>query len=299
MDTLNALGKALSGRSSPIIMSTVQSKGGVGKTSFSFSSCLFAVEKLGLNTLVIDLDQSGNLTSLCFDKDLALQLDNVETLYRADRRNEDALKSVKPTLVDYEAQFGVVPSGSLHILPAAPDLSFVDTSTNIGVIQQLKVWLATLDGQFDLVVIDTPGYLGKLSVGAMVASDYVLCPLELGEFGFQGIAAIETFIRDINEGFKSHKPIKALGYLPYKADVNTKEFRRYMSLFDDNNARHLLLADGDAVIERRVSVPAALNARQAPWNFDQGDSGAVAAGKNHLDVLTKVYSLVLEDLDNE
>ncbi|MDP2129196.1 MAG: ParA family protein [Pseudohongiella sp.] len=275
-----------------IVMATTQSKGGVGKTVYSFCSGVFAAEKLNLRVLLIDLDQNGNLTSLCMDKDEALQIDNVATVYRANKQSED-FANISPKLIDYQAQFGVsLTGGSLSLLPAASDLTFVDNSGDISVFQQLNAWLKTQRGKYDIVVMDNPGHLGNLTICSLVASDYILCPLEMGEFGFQGIAIIQRFLNEVNENFRSQNPVKSLGYLPYKVDSRTKEFKRLMGLISEGNAEHLLVNNGNAYIEHRASVAAAVNASAAPWNYNQTDGGARAAGNNYIEVLTHIYSNV-------
>ena len=275
-----------------IVMATTQSKGGVGKTVYSFCCGVFAAEKLNLRVLLIDLDQNGNLTSLCMDKDDALQIENVATVYRANKQS-DAFAKISPIVIDYEAQFGVtLTGGSLSLLPAASDLTFVDNSGDISVYQQLNAWLKTQSGNFDIVVIDNPGHLGNLTICSLVASDYILCPLEMGEFGFQGIATIQRFLNEVNENFRAQNPVKSLGYLPYKVDSRTKEFKRLMSLIAEGNAEHLLVNNGEAYIEHRASVAAAVNANSAPWNYNQADAGAKAAGNNYIDVLTQIYRVV-------
>lgn len=278
-------------RLQPIIMATTQSKGGVGKTVYSFCSAAFAVEKLNLRVLAIDLDQNGNLTSLMMDKDDALTMDNVATVYKTDKRSE-AFSQISPNKIDYKERFGIETAGELYLLPAASDLTFVDNSGDISVFQQLNAWLTTQKGKFDIVIMDNPGHLGKLTICSLIAADWILCPLEMGEFGFQGIATIQRFLNEVNDNFRAVNPVRSLGYLPYKVDSRTKEFKRLMSLIEENKAEHMLVNNGSVWIESRASVAAAVNNGCAPWNFNQQDSGAKAAGKNYIEVLTYIYSQV-------
>ena len=298
MTRLVDIAKAITSKGSPIVVATVQSKGGVGKTVYSFCSACFAAEKLGLRVLLIDLDQNGNLTSLCMDKDDALSMDNLSTVYRTSKTSPE-FAQIKPNRIDYTEQFAVtLDSGSLDILPAASDLTFVDNSGDIGVFQQLKAWLKTQGDKYDVIIIDNPGHLGNLTICSLVASDYILCPLEMGEFGFQGIATIQRFLNEVNDNFRTQNPVQSIGYLPYKVDTRTKEFKRLMSLIESNNAGHLLVGEGDTFIEHRVSVAAAINSCLAPWNYSQADKGAREAGINYIETLTTIYGIIA-GLDNE
>jgi len=292
MTNLSDVTKRIKAGGLPIVTATIQSKGGVGKTVFSFCSACFAAEKLNLNVLLIDLDQNGNLTSLCMDKDDALKIDNVGTVYRTNKTSP-SFATITPKVIDYQEQFGVtLQGGSLHLLPAASDLTFVDNSGDIGVFQQLNAYLKTQKHKYDIVVMDNPGHLGNLTICSLVASDFILCPLEMGEFGFQGIATIQRFLNEVNDNFRTQNPVKSIGYLPYKVDSRTKEFKRLMSLIADSKAEDLLVDGGNAVIEHRASVAAAINSYSTPWNFNQADAGAKAAGKNYIDVLSVIYGVI-------
>lgn len=292
MDRLSEISKTIKSLNQTIVMATVQSKGGVGKTVYSFCSACFAAEKLGLRVLLLDLDQNGNLTSLCMDKDEALTMDNLSTVYRTSKTDPE-FAEIKPNRIDYKEQFGFeLSEGSLDILPAASDLTFVDNSGDIGVFQQLNAWLKTQKGKYDVIIIDNPGHLGNLTICSLVASDFILCPLEMGEFGFQGIATIQRFLNEVNENFRTQNPVKSIGYLPYKVDTRTKEFKRLMSLIAANNAEQLLVDNGNVCIEHRVSVAAAINSSLAPWNYSQSDDGAKAAGKNYIETLTTIYEII-------
>jgi cellulose biosynthesis protein BcsQ len=295
MQEQNNIGKIIRERTlkQPIVIATTQSKGGVGKTVLSFCSAVFAVEKLNLRVLAIDLDQNGNLTSLMMDKDDALKVDNVATVYSTGKRTE-AFEKITPQKINYKEKFGIDAQGELHLLPASADLSFVDNSGDIGIFQQLNAWLSTQNGKFDIVIIDNPGHLGKLTICSLIAANWIICPLEMGEFGFQGISTIQKFLSEVNENFRASCPVKSLGYLPYKVDSRTKEFKRLMSLIEQNNMQDNLVNDGSLWIESRASVAAAINNSCAPWNYNQQDAGAKVAGKNYLDVLTHVYTSVME-----
>ena len=72
-------------------------------------------------------------------------------------------------------------------------------------------FLAELGDNYDLVLIDCPPNLHLCSWAALVASDYVLVPLQPEDYGAQGIADVQASISRVQSG--PNPGLKLLGFL--------------------------------------------------------------------------------------
>jgi len=156
------------------IISIANQKGGVGKTTtaINLSASLAVAEK---KTLLIDADAQGNASS-------GMGIDNERikknNLYRCLIENRPLSEAIVKTQIPH-----------LDILPANQDLvgvelEFVALKDRE---KRLKTLLRSLDSDYDYILIDCPPSLGFLTVNALVASDYLLVPLQCEYFAMEGL----------------------------------------------------------------------------------------------------------------
>ncbi len=161
------------------IISLVNQKGGVGKTTTSINlSASLAV--LGKRVLLIDLDPQGNTTTgVGINKgDILTSIYDVMT---GKCKIEEALIKTK-----YK---------NLYVLPATINLAGVDieliekSKTEPGFLKgmQLKNSLDSIRDLFDYMIIDCPPSLGVLTTNALTASDSVIIPVQCEFFALEGI----------------------------------------------------------------------------------------------------------------
>lgn len=161
------------------IISLVNQKGGVGKTTTSINlSASLAV--LGKKVLLIDLDPQGNTTTgVGINK-----ADINESIYDVLIENCSIEKAIIRT--KYKG---------LYVLPATINLAGIDielleksqNTPGYSKGAQLKKHLDTIIDQFDYVIIDCPPSLGLITTNALTASNSVIIPVQCEFFALEGI----------------------------------------------------------------------------------------------------------------
>lgn len=164
------------------IICIANQKGGVGKTTtaINLSASLAAAEK---KTLLIDGDSQGNSTSGM----------------GADRNSFQ-----KANL--YHAMIGQVPLNDVIINTVIPHLDIVPSNQDLIGIEvefvgmeekekRLRNLLNALDRHYDFIVIDCPPSLGVMTVNALVASDYLIVPLQCEYFAMEGLGYLLNTVK--------------------------------------------------------------------------------------------------------
>jgi chromosome partitioning protein len=169
------------------VLSVSSLKGGVGKTTVTLGLASAAFAK-GLRTLVVDLDPQSDV-STGMDINVAGHL-NVA----------DVLASPKEKIV----RAAIAPSGwtkdrggTIDVLIGSPSaLNFDGPHPSIRDIWKLEEALATVEADYDLVLIDCAPSLNALTRTAWAASDRVTVVTEPGLFS---VAAADRALRAIEE----------------------------------------------------------------------------------------------------
>jgi chromosome partitioning protein len=184
------------------IISIVNNKGGVGKTTIlqNLGICL---ARKGYLTGVVDFDAQANL-SLAIKHELQ---DDLVSL----------LNKKKPINLE---NFSKTNYDNLLILPNKKDVSS-ELFNNPDPIKKLFVLKDALSGvkNFDFLFIDTAPTLDIPTYNAMVASNYILIPMEYDFFSAVGLSVLYDYIisaRTLN------KDLKILGVLINKVHEGQK-----------------------------------------------------------------------------
>ncbi len=169
------------------IISLVNQKGGVGKTTTSINLAA-SLGLLGKKVLLVDLDPQGNATTgVGVEKgDLTSSiyeaLNGIVSPYEAVRKTKFKNLDLIPatiTLAGIEVEF---------IDRAKDDPTFVKS-------MQLKRVLSELRDNYDFILIDCPPSLTILTINALTASDSVLIPVQCEYFALEGIMQLLNTIK--------------------------------------------------------------------------------------------------------
>jgi chromosome partitioning protein len=187
------------------IISFLNIKGGVGKTSMTFHLA-GALAELGRKVLVVDNDPQANLSSGFWGMDTVIGMNPSETIVSI-FRGEDPFPEqvIRPSGV---AGIDVI-GGSMQLddyCHAKPeDASYEDHHC-------LKEFLNPISGDYQYILIDCAPYLRLGACAALTSSDFLVVPIKPDVFGVSGTIHVQTAMKLIEHG---HNPdLKLLGYLP-------------------------------------------------------------------------------------
>lgn len=164
------------------IISLVNQKGGVGKTTTSINLAA-SLGKLGKKTLIIDLDPQGNTTT-----GLGVNKGEIKaSIYDVLNGDENIKRAIKKTSFDL-----------LSIIPATINLAGIDyellekghNDSEFNKNEQLRNALNEVKDNYDYIIIDCPPSLGVLTTNALVASDSVIIPVQCEFFALEGISQL-------------------------------------------------------------------------------------------------------------
>lgn len=186
------------------IISIINQKGGVGKTTTAVNLSAYLADK-GKKTLLIDEDSQGNSTSglsrsVTFDKSLYDVLLN-------DISPEEAV--VKTAI------------RKLHLLPASIDLAGAEIEIAPLAEREflLKRKIEPLREQYDYIIIDCPPSLGLMTLNALVASDSIIIPIQAEFYALEGLSQLVKTVQVVSRRMNPHLHI--LGILLTMFDGRT------------------------------------------------------------------------------
>ena len=208
----------------PIVLSVVNHKGGVGKTT-TVINLAHALVKLGkkqgtdYRVLVVDSDPQANATSVLFPE--GLDLSRAPTLANVyDERN--------PLSITQAITQTSIPN--LDLIPSSIGLFDVEPNLNASGLGPQALRIAMIDAallkhtrygpNYDIVLIDTPPNLGVFMLNSLLVSNFYLIPIDCGSyFALEGMETLESRIQHLK---KVCKDLRLVGYLPTRLDNRTK-----------------------------------------------------------------------------
>ena len=151
-------------------------KGGSCKTTTTVSLASALAER-GLRVLVVDLDPQGSATTWLGNHESSLGL--VEFASGGIRVSELVRTTTAPGVELIPTSPSLVPSGEQS-----------ENGTGLAIVRAFR----RLPDYWDLVVVDTPPTTGYLSLAPLVASDYVVIPVEAHALAMPGVASVVASI---------------------------------------------------------------------------------------------------------
>ena len=164
------------------IISLVNQKGGVGKTTTSINLAA-ALGKEGKKTLLIDLDPQGNASIGLGYQNGDFKYDIYDVMVQTCSIEEAIIKTKFKNL-------SLIPS-TLNL--AGVDVEFVKKmleNQEFRQNEQLKAVLSTIQDNYEYIIIDCQPSLGISTMNALVASNSVIIPVQCEFFALEGITQL-------------------------------------------------------------------------------------------------------------
>lgn len=210
---------------SPVVVSLINLKGGVGKTTTTVQLAECLVSEFGKKVLVIDLDPQTNATISLIDENRWEAINNArQTIAHLfmDKLDKTSLFNMTTAV-----QSGVsnLKLKNLSLLPSSIDLIHMQdrmgdiahkTEFTLNPMEVLKIAVDGILNSFDYVLIDCPPNLGFITRNGIEISDYYLIPTIPDTLSTYGVPQI---VRSINDFAKQRSlKIKCLGLVVTKFD---------------------------------------------------------------------------------
>jgi len=205
------------------VISTINLKGGVGKTLMTIALAEFLALEFSKKVLLIDLDPQTNATLALMDQNDWLEKDKKgETLLQLfkDKFENTSKFHIKKAIVKRASNVGggipnldLLPSslGLIHIQDSLVLIPFARpfASTPISPVTILMKAIIDIMNDYDFILIDCPPNLGIITLNGIFISNYYLIPCIPDILSTYGIPQILGRINKFKE--KNNIDIKPLG----------------------------------------------------------------------------------------
>lgn len=169
-----------------IIISVVNQKGGVGKTTTAVNLTA-ALHKRGKKVLLCDFDPQANATSgLGVDKDKT-----AASSYDVVINGKPAREAIVHT------DHGDVLASSANLCGAGVELIAIPNREFV-----LRDALEEVKDDYDVIFIDCPPSLELLTLNALCAADCILVPVQCEYYALEGLADLMTTMRAVKRSLK-------------------------------------------------------------------------------------------------
>ncbi|WP_206245855.1 ParA family protein [Novosphingobium terrae] len=239
-------------------------KGGVGKTA-TFVHLVFDYAARGLKIAAIDLDTQGNASfTLAAHKTGVLSSD----LY------------LKPSID------ALIPTDNVALVEADPSLAEIERLPLADGIKALRQKITAMEeAGFDLCLIDTAPSLGVAMASALAVADFVVSPIELEVYSFQGITSLVTTITNIRDNVNPN--LNWLGMIPAKYDARNPRHRNNLATLRESYPSLVLNPVGN-----RSSIAEALETSKPVWAIQR--TAARKAAQEVRAVNQQIFDMMVE-----
>jgi chromosome partitioning protein len=242
----------------PTTLSIAIQKGGSGKTTTAINLAA-ALMRFGHRVLLIDADPQANLTHA-----LGIQHEPEPNIYHLLRKAGEG--------ADFEVQPMVIRTKSgLELLPATLELAAAEMElvSVYGREHLLAHIIGRLKEPYDYILIDCPPSIGILTVNALVASDWVLMPLQPEFLPVKGMRSFLRSMQVIKQ--RLNRKLDLLGIVLSRYDDRRTMNREVLQKLD--------VEFGDKVFKARIrsniSVAKAQERGLDIFSFDEKSNAAL------------------------
>lgn len=197
------------------IVGVLNNKGGVGKST-TVCSLASLLDVAGKRVLVIDADPQGNASQV-FRVYNPGEVGETFDLFFGDMPVRDIIKRSTNSNVH------VIPAGKNH-WNTVRELDIMGHQTSIDSVRSiLRNRLAEIADNYEFIIIDNSPARDILADNVLVASDYILTPVEVEGFSYEGLKVVLGDIARVKSTLNPN--LEFLGALFIKAEPRTNLFK--------------------------------------------------------------------------
>ncbi len=252
------------------IVSIAIQKGGAGKTTTTVNLAA-ALRDTGKKCLLIDLDPQASLS-----QSLGIADQPEPNIYHLLKREAAGDAAPPEEAILKRCGMDILPS-SLEL--ASAELELVSVYGREQILSQI---LQRLDGKYDYVLLDCPPSIGMLTVNALVASRYLLMPVEAE---FLSLKGAKSFLRHLDLVRRLNGKLDVLGFVLTKYDA-----RKTMTGEVETRLKEDFGSDKvfDTRIRNNIALAKAQQAGMDIFSFQRSSNGAEDYRKMGQEFLNKV-----------
>lgn len=252
-----------------IIVSVVNQKGGVGKTTTAVNICA-ALGAKGKKVLLVDLDPQGNATSGFGIAKKTLEITTYDVI----------MSSVRPqeAVIQTECK-------NVSIIPATAQLAEAEMHL-LSVEQrnhQLKKALLQIKDEYDIILVDCLPSLGVLAVNALVASDKFIVPMQCEHYSLEGLAQLLSTVKKVKK--TANKSLTLMGIVFTMLDKRLLQSNEIMRDIKRNFPPSSIFS---TVIPRNVRISEAPSHGMPVIYYDKSSKGAESYMKLAGEIIKKI-----------
>ncbi len=238
------------------IISLVNQKGGVGKTTSTINLVTYLAEA-GKKVLLVDLDPQGNASS-----GLGVDIRNLE-------------KGLYEAMISGEHPRNIIMTSkkvAYDIIPSSQDLAGAEIEMIHMEHREFRLYevLRQVRSEYDYILIDSPPSLGLLTLNGLVASDEIIVPVQTEYYALEGLSQLLETIDLVRENLQPN--LKVMGALLTLFDRRNRLARQVVNEVRKHFPGYVF----EVVIPRSVRLAEAPSFGKSILHFDAFSKGARA-----------------------
>jgi chromosome partitioning protein len=243
-----------------LIIAVTNQKGGVGKTTTAVNISA-ALAFMGKSTILVDTDPQSNSTISIVNDPSQYEKSLYDVLTGGGSRIEEII--VKSTIPGLDVAISKISMAKLE--PAL--LGAIDSH------YKLKDVLGQIRDKYDYIVIDTPPTLGMITLNALVASDFIIIPIQSSYLCLEGT---DDLLETVEKVKKVANPnLQILGILVTLHDKRTNISRDVLARIKKVFGKQVFRE----VISKSVKLEESPAYKESIFTFAPNSVGAVQYNK--------------------
>lgn len=212
------------------ILSIINMKGGVGKTTLSVNIAYTLAKQYGKKILLIDMDPQMNSSQYCLNHTAIQDILNnpkksVYGIFEPELPslvNNNQKKEVETKTFSVIENFDIIPS----------HLSLMLANVNDSPLK-LKNYISSVQCNYDLIIIDAPPTISGYTKAALLASTNYLVPMRIDFLSLFGLPILQTYIDGLTREYSSHIDFTGI-ILTQKHTTHTRIYNSLKSKINEN-----------------------------------------------------------------